>query len=108
VSWNLTRSGFLKGGFFDNLKLRAAYGQAGNFPAYGSKFTSLNVSNIDGLPGSLISTQRGQPGIQPERQTEIEAGFDFSIFNSRLSMEFSYYNKKVYDFLMLNSLPAST
>ena len=50
VSWNLTRMGILKDGFFENFKLRAAYGQAGNFPAYGSKFTSLTVSNIEGLP----------------------------------------------------------
>lgn len=108
VSWNLTRMGWLKEGFFENLKIRAAYGQAGNFPAYGSKFTGLATSNIEGLPGSLVGTQRGKPDIKPERQTEIEAGFDFSVFNGKLNMEFSYYNKKVYDFLMLNNLPASS
>lgn len=108
VAWNLSRMGWIKDGFFENLKLRAAYGQAGNFPAYGSKFTSLAVSNIEGLPGSLVGIQRGQPGINPEKQTEIEAGLDFSIFKGRLNMEVSYYHKKVFDFLMLNSLPASS
>lgn len=108
LSWNLTSMGWIKAGLIDNFKLRAAYGQAGNFPAYGSKFTALSVSNIEGLPGSLVSTQRGQPGINPERQTEIEAGFDFSMFKGRLNLEFSYYNKKVFDFLMLNRIAAST
>lgn len=108
VAWNLTRAGIINEGFFDNFKLRAAYGEAGNFPAYGSKFTSLDVSNIQGLPGSVVSVQRGQPGIKPEKQTEIEAGLDFSILDGRVNFEFSVYNKKVFDFLVLNSSPAST
>ena len=108
ISWNLTNMGFWKGGFFDNVKLRAAYGQAGNFPAYGSKFTSLVVSNIDGLPGSVVNVQRGEADIKPERQTEFETGFDLSMFNGKLGLAFSYYNKKVYDFLLLNTLPASS
>ncbi|HTE08986.1 MAG TPA: TonB-dependent receptor, partial [Flavitalea sp.] len=85
-----------------------AYGAAGNFPAYGSRFTSLLVSNIEGQPGSLAGTQQGQPGIKPERQTEIEAGLDFSVLRGKLNFEFTFYNKKVFDFLMLNTLPSST
>ncbi|MBZ5855923.1 SusC/RagA family TonB-linked outer membrane protein [Flavihumibacter profundi] len=108
ISWNLTKMDFWKGSFFENFKVRAAYGQAGNFPAYGSKFTSMPISNITGLPGSVVSTQQGEKNIKPETQTELEAGFDFSIFKGRLSMEFSYYNKNVYDFLMLNTLPSSS
>ena len=51
LSWNLTHSGLLDpDGFFSNFKLRAAYGEANNTPAYGSKFTVMNVSNIGGLP----------------------------------------------------------
>ena len=56
--------GFWNGTLFDNVKLRAAYGQAGNFPAYGSKFTSLAVSNITGFPGSVVNIQQGEPGIK--------------------------------------------
>lgn len=108
AAWNLTRMGILGDDIFQNFKIRAAYGQAGNFPAYGSKFTSLNVSNIEGLPGSVVSTQRGQAGIKPEKQTEIEGGFDFSILNGRLNFDFTFYSKKVFDFLILNSSPAST
>ena len=107
LSWNLTKMNFWKGSFFENLKLRAAYGQAGNFPVYGSKFTSLSVSNIDGLPGAVVSTQRGEAGIQPERQTELETGIDFSILKGRLGMELTFYNKKVYDFLLQDRVSAS-
>lgn len=108
ISWNVTRSGFMQDGFFDNLKLRAAYGQSANFPAYGSKFTSLAVSNNGGFPGSLVNIQLGKSDIKAERQTEFEAGLDFSILKSRLSMEITFYNKKILDFLLLNTLPTSS
>lgn len=108
VSLNLTELGLNTNGIFENIRLRAAYGQAGNFPAYGSKFTSFAVSNIEGLPGSLINTQQGQPGIKPERQTEIEAGLDFTVLDGKLNFSFTVYNKKVFDFLLLNNLPSST
>jgi len=108
VSWNLTRAGILGNNIFENFKVRAAYGQAGNFPAYGSKFTSMAVSNITGLPGSVVNTQKGEPDIKPETQTEFETGFDFTVFKGRLSMEFTYYNKNIFDFLLQNTLPSSS
>ncbi|HEY4936249.1 MAG TPA: SusC/RagA family TonB-linked outer membrane protein, partial [Puia sp.] len=109
LSWNLTHSGLLDpDGFFSNFKLRAAYGEANNTPAYGSKFTSMNVSNIGGLPGSLIGLQEGQPNIEPERQSEFETGFDFSVLKGLLSFEFTYYKKNIYNFLMLSNPPSSS
>jgi len=108
ISLNLTRLGLMEGGLFDNLKVRAAYGQATNVPAYGSKFTALVVSNIAGNPGSIVNIQQGDPSIKPEKQTELEAGLDFSLLKGRLGIEFTYYNKKIFDFLMLAALPASS
>ncbi|HTI10792.1 MAG TPA: SusC/RagA family TonB-linked outer membrane protein [Puia sp.] len=108
LSWNLTRSGIMGNGFFTNLKIRAAYGQANNVPAYGSKFTSLAVSNISGSPGSLIDIQEGKSDIRSERQTEFEAGFDVSILKGRLSLEATYYEKNINNFLMQNNLPSSS
>jgi len=108
ISWNLTHMGFMKTDFFDNIKLRAAYGQANNVPAFGSKFTALGISNITGNPGVIVNTQEGQADIKPERQTEFEAGLDFSILKGRLGFEITYYDKKIKDFLMLQSLAASS
>jgi TonB-linked SusC/RagA family outer membrane protein len=108
ISWNLTNMGIFKGGFFENIKLRAAYGQANNVPAYGSKFTSLVVSNITGYPGLIVNTQEGQANIKPERQTEFETGIDFSVLKGKLSFQLTYYDKTIDDFLMLTNLPASS
>lgn len=108
LSWNLTRMDFWKSSFFDNLKIRAAYGQAGNFPAFGSKFTTMNIFNIDGTIGLLVSTLRGSPDIEPERTSELEAGIDFSVLKSRLNFEISVYEKKIKDFLLQRPTAGST
>jgi TonB-linked SusC/RagA family outer membrane protein len=107
VSVNLTQLGVLDK-TFDNLKLRAAYGESANFPVYGSKFTTLVAANITGLQGSLVNVQGGDPNIKPERQTELEAGFDFSVLKSRLNFEATFYNKKIQDFLLLATVPPSS
>ncbi len=106
-SWNLTNS-ILDGGPFSNLKIRAAYGQAGNFPAFGSKFTLMNIFNIDATTGLLVSTLRGSPDIAPERTSELEAGVDFSLLNSRLNFEVTVYDKRIKDFLLQRPVAGST
>ena len=108
ISWDLTRMNIIRGNFFDHVKLRAAYGQANNVPAYGSKFSSLAISNITGLPGVIIGTQAGKADIKAERQTEFETGVDFSVLKGRLGFELTYYNKNIDDFLMQSNLPSSS
>jgi TonB-linked SusC/RagA family outer membrane protein len=108
ISWNLTDMGLIKQGFFESIKLRAAYGQANNVPAYGSKFTAFGVSNIAGFPGLLVNTIAGDAGIKPERQNEFETGIDFSLLKGRLGIELTYYAKDINDFLLLTTPPPSS
>lgn len=108
VSVNLTKLNLVSDQLFNNLKVRAAYGQSANFPAFGSKFTTLVSSNISGFQGSLVNVQGGDPNIKAERQTEFETGIDFGILKGKLNFEISFYNKKIYDFLLLATVPPSS
>lgn len=107
-SWNLTKMKFWNISGIDNLKIRAAYGQSGNVPPYGSKFTAMLGSNIGGFPGVLVDNLQGNPDIKPERQAEFETGLDISVLNGRISLEASYYNKNIYDVLLRHALPGSS
>lgn len=98
--WNMTD--------FDFAKLRVAYGQSGNFAPFGSAFTSLGGTNIGGLAGSLINTQRGNPEVAPERQSELEFGADLGFWNDRLTVEATYYIKTVSDLLLIAQVPESS
>ena len=108
IAWSITRTGIIRSSFIEDIKLRAAYGQANNIPAYGSKFTSLVVSNINGLSGSVVNTQAGNSKILPERQTEFESGIDVSLLRGKLNLQLTYYDKHIYDFLLLSNPPASS
>ena len=51
---------------------------------------------------------RGNPNILPERQKELELGFDLGLIENRLSLEFTMYKKNVDDLLLLaNTQPSS-
>jgi TonB-linked SusC/RagA family outer membrane protein len=108
ISWNLTKSGIVPDGFINNIKLRAAYGQANNVPVFGSKFTALNISNIQGNPGVIVNPQEGQADIKPERQEEFETGIDLSVLRDRLGFSLTWYDKVINDFLMQSSLASSS
>lgn len=90
------------------LKLRVAYGQSGNFPAFGSKFTSFSSSIVGGVPGLGIGSTLGNPEIGPERQEEIEFGFDVGLLKNRFLLDFTYYNRTVDDLLLFAQVPTST
>jgi outer membrane receptor protein involved in Fe transport len=96
-------------GFFSNLKLRAAWGQSGNEPLYGQRFTPLDATqSIGGLPGVVVAGVRGSADLKPERQREIEGGVDASVLNGRASLEASVYQKRITDLLLTRNLPTSS
>jgi TonB-dependent starch-binding outer membrane protein SusC len=67
------------------LKVRAAYGETGNLPTYGWRFTPLSVRNtIEGTGGAILQGIAGDPNIRPERQREFEAGVDALMFDGNV------------------------
>jgi TonB-linked SusC/RagA family outer membrane protein len=93
----------------DVLRARAAFGEAGNRPNYGQKFTPLNATtNIDGNAGLSVGGTAGSPDIQPERQREIEVGLDAEAKNDRAVLELTFYNRRVSDLLLQRSLATSS
>jgi len=108
VSWNIAKMKFWDIKNFESLKIRAAYGQSGNVPPYGSKFTSMLGSNIGGFPGVLVDNLQGNADIKPERQAEFETGLDISLWDGRINLEATYYNKRIQDVLLRHNLPASS
>jgi len=91
----------------DELKLRAAWGQTGNLPLFGAKFTTDTTSTIEGRVGRIVSKVVGDPSIKPERQTEIEAGFDATLANGRATLNVTAFQKNVKDLLLERTLPPS-
>lgn len=108
IAWNLSNEDFWNIDDIGNLKIRAAFGQTGNLSTFGAKFTSLQPSNIAGLGGVLLTSTRGVENLKPERQTELEAGFDVSLESGFASLEFTAYHKQIDDMLLQRELEPST
>jgi TonB-linked SusC/RagA family outer membrane protein len=101
-------------GIFETLRVRAAYGEAGNRPNYGQKFTPLNATtNIDGKPSLVIASPStagsiGDPNIEPERQREFEIGTDVALKDQRVVVELTGYQRSISNLLLQRALPTST
>jgi len=94
--------------FLSQLKFRAAYGESGNFPVFGSTFTSFGTFSTSGLLGISLGGVRGDSNLGPERQREFETGLDFGLFDNKIRASFTYYIKTVDDLLLQPTLEPST
>jgi TonB-linked SusC/RagA family outer membrane protein len=89
--------------WLDEAKLRLAYGQSGNEPKYGDKFTQLGTSIYSGVPGISTPTAIVAP-LHPERQAEIESGVDATMLRGRANVELTVYQRTISDLLLNRTL----
>jgi TonB-linked SusC/RagA family outer membrane protein len=95
-------------GGIDEVKLRAAYGETGNPPNFGDKFTPDTSTILDGKFGTQVGQRAGAPDIKPERQKEIEAGFDAQLGRGRGQISFTVYQRRITDLLLDQTVAPST
>ncbi len=93
---------------WSQFKLRAAYGEAGNFPPANALFTSYNAFSTDGILGISLIGIKGDPNLKSERQKEFEFGTDIGFFSGRISFSGTYYKKSVEDLILQAALEPSS
>jgi TonB-linked SusC/RagA family outer membrane protein len=87
------------------LKLRVAYGETGNQPLFGQKFTNLNVQQLGLANGLTVAGAAGFAGVEPERLKEWEAGVDGSALGGRLTWDLTGFRRSTTN-LLLQRVPA--
>ncbi len=100
-------------GLLDEFKIRAAYGESGNQPLFGQKFSPLegrvNIQSILGLQlPAGVANQIVVTEIKPERQREFEVGFDATFSGGRANLEATAFFRKVTDLLLPRQLAPSS
>lgn len=123
IGWIISEESFLSSvDLINNLKLKASIGQNGNDavlypfnrtivgdPDNRNYFPYLNqnqVVNVSGSPGIQFYTL-GNPDLQWETNTNINAGFELAMMDNRVSLGFDYWIRKVEDMIFDNPLPIS-
>jgi TonB-linked SusC/RagA family outer membrane protein len=97
------------------VKLRGAYGETGNQPLFGQRYTNLTLVAAGGLAGAGLQGALSNGGaggvtfglntIEPERVKEFEAGVDLSFWKSRGTLELTGFSRRTTN-LLLNRTPA--
>jgi TonB-dependent SusC/RagA subfamily outer membrane receptor len=94
-SWVISEEPFMsRMGFISTLKLRGAWGQAGQQPSAFAAVRLYAPSTGNNATPTVTPSNIGNPDLEPEKGQEIELGFDASLFDDRLGFEFTWYDQK--------------
>ncbi|MEX2465672.1 MAG: TonB-dependent receptor [Gemmatimonadota bacterium] len=107
-SWVVSEEPFWGLGFFNELRLRAAYGESGQQP---DGFSALRSFTTRSSPSGNATVRPQSPGnseLGPERGVEIEAGFDASMFDGRLNLGLTYYDQTTKDAIVARDVAPSS
>ncbi len=95
ASWVISEEPMLADRFpwLSQLKLRGAWGQAGQQPDVFAALQTFEPATGAGGVGTLTPQNIGNPDLKPEVGEELELGFDGSFFDDVLGVEFTYYDQ---------------
>jgi hypothetical protein len=59
------------------------------------------------VESGAVPANPGNANLKPERGTELELGFDIGLFNERIGLELTYFDKTTKDLILSRPLPPS-
>ncbi|WP_395064178.1 SusC/RagA family TonB-linked outer membrane protein [Flavobacterium sp.] len=106
-SWKLSNETFMEGTkkYIDNIKFRVGYGTTGNQQIGNNLYTALLNQQNSGLGTGFLVANTPNPDLTWESLVQTNLGLDFTLLDSRLSVNLDFYNKKSKDFLFQVPLP---
>ncbi|MGF7218239.1 TonB-linked SusC/RagA family outer membrane protein [Spirosoma lacussanchae] len=95
---------------WNDLKLRASYGESGNLSGIGSysRFWQFQPIPFLGRNTIIPSSTLANPAVRPERMAELEFGADLSFLNNRINLSATGYNQQIKDLVVNRTLAPST
>lgn len=115
-AWRLNDEKFIKNlNFFEDLKLRAGWGQIGNhgISPYGTLSDYGVTGSLYGTAGGGTTVALGlnniaNPDLTWETTEQLNFGLDFATRNNRVSGSFDIYDKSTKDLLQSAPIPTSS
>ncbi len=96
-SWNISEEAFYPFKDVVNLfKIRASYGETGNFPPAFTRDKQFTVRQYRDQP-TIDFGNPGNVNLKAERTRSVEAGFDMALFDDRISLIFDYFSQTTVD-----------
>lgn len=116
-NWRISKEAFMEDvTWLNNLSLKVSYGQQGNDNILNSlgysdyylwqSLYSLDWANSNQIGGMISSLENRD--VSWEKNANLNIGIEASLFDSRLSINAEYYNKKTTDMLLSYPMATST
>jgi TonB-linked SusC/RagA family outer membrane protein len=111
VNWNLMRENFMQSNnFFNELRVRASYGESGNINGFTSNFGFIPTYGNGGYAGTpgIVPTSPGNTDYRLESQVIANIGFDMAFFENRTRLTVDAYNKESRNLFVNQELSRTT
>jgi len=113
VGWNVGNESFMESNpFISNLKVRASWGLIGNEKiTYYDRYSRVQsgqlavLGNPDAPLPAATYGKNGNPDLRWESTAQTDVGAEIGFFDTRLTGEFDFYNRKTDDILVELSTP---
>jgi TonB-linked SusC/RagA family outer membrane protein len=105
IGWRVSNENFMQNAnAISNLKLRASYGVTGNpsIDPYQSlaSLAIIYASSNGGTVPAVTPNQPANPNLKWESSYQTDIGFDYGMFDDRISLTFDWYNINTKDLIM--------
>jgi outer membrane receptor protein involved in Fe transport len=103
ATWVVSEEPFWTLSFLNSLKLRAAWGRAGQQPdAFAAESTYVPVPG-----GTVTPFNVGNPDLKPERGEELELGMDAGLWHDRIGISATYFDRRTRDAIVAHQVTPS-
>lgn len=93
------------------LRLRTVWGSTGRSPGGTGSLQTFSAApfaiSSSSVASGVLPANPGNPDLGPERGVEWEFGFDAGLFNERVGLEVTYYNKTSENLILSRPIPPS-
>ena len=100
AGWIVSQEPFMKGSFFNYLKLRSSFGLTGNQAISDFPFQGLIGSANYGSDPGLAPSNLANPNLKWETTSQFDLGLDMAFAKGRVSLSADYYHKSTRDLLL--------
>jgi TonB-linked SusC/RagA family outer membrane protein len=108
ASWLLSEEPWIRGGFFDFLKLRTSLGLTGNQAIDDYPFQGLVGSANYGDEPGIAPDNLPNPDLKWETTAQFNVGLDMAFARGRVSLSADWYQKKTRDLLLERPITATS
>ena len=107
AAWIMSKEDWFQLPWLDEFKLKASIGSQGNDSIGSYRYVDVfDIAPSDGEVSTIFSS-KGNPEITWETNTNINAGFEFSALNGKISGGVEYFNRLTTDLLFSFPVPPS-